>query len=86
MNGLIHVVVPSMQKEHNKCMFSACLLFILLLSLLCFFQAMRFPPKSYNKDLESAEVSPSALDKTESSNFPTEREEGGSFWKGWEQL
>lgn len=23
----------------------------------CYFQAMRFPPKSYNKDLESAEVS-----------------------------
>ena len=23
---------------------------------LCVFQAMRFPPKSYNKDLESAEV------------------------------
>ena len=56
MNSLIHVVVPSTQKEHNKHMFSACLVFILLLSLLCFIQAMRFPPKSYNKDLESAEV------------------------------
>ena len=26
-------------------------------NLFCFSQAMRFPPKSYNKDLESIEVS-----------------------------
>lgn len=37
----------------------------------CCFQAMRFPPKSYNKDLESAEVS-----KSEGWTFPEGSREG----------
>lgn len=81
----MHVMVPGTQKEHNK-RYVKCMPSLHLAPLSTVLQAMRFPPKSYNKDLESAEVRCFCLAKTERSNFPTEMEEGGGFWKGWEQL
>lgn len=77
---LAHTLVPDTQKEHNKCVKLMPPLHLAPLSTLL--QAMRFPPKSYNKDLESAEVSCPLLRVQLEDRTSLQKGKRGRFWKG----